>query len=225
MRILNTRRPGTRSGFSLVELTVAVALLAIVLTAVLILGSTTSSAVTTGTVSSDVDTVLGRTLERVSRELVVTGLGVLQPDPLPPFGSEVLDYQKPVGVSSGVALWSNRHRIGFEYENGEIDDGLDNNHNGLADEGVVFWTQDVNLPTERRVVFCHSVREYLEGEQANGLDDNGNGLTDERGFCVVRQGETLIVRVTIERRGAKGRRFTQTLTTSVKPRNSQGAAP
>jgi prepilin-type N-terminal cleavage/methylation domain-containing protein len=230
--IIRTRRasagfsPRPSAGFSLVELSISIALLALVLASVSLLGSTTSAAVSSGALASDVEIVLGRALGRVSRELVVTGTNVLLPDPLAPIGSETIDYQKPVGVSSGAAIWGNRARIALEYESGEANDGLDNTGNRLADECVLTWTLDVGLPTEQRVVLCHSVREYLEGETPNNVDDNGNGLIDERGFCVVREGEALILRLTIERVDVKGRRVTQTLETSVKPRNSpQGGAP
>ena len=231
MRPRNTRHtPSAGSspsaGFSLVELTISVALLGLVLTAVSLLGSTTSAALGSGALASDVEMVLGRALGRVSRELVVTGTNVILPDPLAPIGSETIAYQKPVGVSGGVALWGNRASIDLEYESGEANDGIDNTGNRLADEGVLVWTLDVGLPTEQRVVLCHSVREYLEGETPNGVDDNGNGLIDERGFCLVREGEALVLRLTIERVDIKGRRVTRTLETSVKPRNSpKGGAP
>jgi hypothetical protein len=89
--------------------------------------------------------------------------------------------------------------VRFDYEEGELDDGADNNGNGLVDEGCLFWTRDVGEPSEKTHVIARGVREYLEGEEPNLDDDNGNGLEDERGFCLERVGEALVIRLTLER--------------------------
>jgi hypothetical protein len=68
-------------------------------------------------------------------------------------------------------------------------------------------------------VLTHWVRELLEGEEENGIDDNGNGLVDERGFCVERFGETLVVRLTLQRADAEGHLLTRTAVTSTRVRN------
>jgi hypothetical protein len=107
----------------------------------------------------------------------------------------------------------------LELETGEQDNGLDDNGNGLVDEGVIVWTENPGLVDERRVIRSHWVREYLEGELPNGLDDNGNGLRDERGLCFSIEGDVLTIRITLERRDDDGRIHTKTVQTSVRVRN------
>ena len=108
--------------------------------------------------------------------------------------------------------------LSFEYEIGELDDGLDNNGNGLIDEGRLVLTENAGLTNDRRVI-TRWVAELLEGELDDGLDNNGNGLVDEPGFLVERIGESLIVRVTLQKRDAEGRLMTRTARTSVRLRN------
>ena len=95
------------------------------------------------------------------------------------------------GLASRLGPWLTQgQRFEFVYDPDEVDDGQDNNGNGLIDEGRIVWTRNVGAPDERSVVLCHQVREYLEGEVPNGLDDNGNGLVDEKGLSFERNGET-----------------------------------
>ena len=109
--------------------------------------------------------------------------------------------------------------IAFEYETGEIDDGRDNNRNGLVDEGVVVLLRDAGGANEQRVVLCHGVRERLEGELVNGLDDNGNGLVDEKGFCLQWVDGVLALWLSIELIDGNGMHEVRTLQTSVRIRN------
>jgi hypothetical protein len=214
-----------RSGFGLIDLMIAVLVLGLLFGSIAAVGRTSTQVYRTGTVSVDVDARLRRTMDRIVRELISSGLHVLVPDPQPPIGSETLDYLQSAGVASGAILWGEPRRIAFEYELGEVDDGIDNNGNGSIDEGAVVLTIDVGGPNERRVVLCHGVREYLEGEVPNGLDDDGNGLRDEKGLSFSVEGGHLAVRLTVERRDEDGRPITRTIETSVKPRNSREVEP
>ena len=73
---------------------------------------------------------------------------------------------------------------------------MDNNGNGIVDEGLIALITDPGGAAERREVLARFVAARLEGEEENGLDDNGNGLVDERGFSLVREGRLLEVRIT-----------------------------
>lgn len=59
-------------------------------------------------------------------------------------------------------------------------------------------------------------------ELANAADDNGNGLIDERGFFLERAGETVIVRLMLQRRTADGAFLDRTSQTSMRLRNRLG---
>lgn len=154
---------------------------------------------------------------RVSSELLASGAPGA-PLPVAPLSAEGIEYRKSTGVVNGTVVWTAPHRIELQLEQGELDDGLDNNGNGLVDERVVVWTRELD-GVEQRTVLCHGVRELLEGEVENGLDDNGNGLIDEAGLCFEPVGERLLIRLSLERLDAAGRPFTRTLETQVRPRN------
>ena len=107
----------------------------------------------------------------------------------------------------------------LDYQEGEVDDGLDNNGNGLADEGVLLWTRDLGGAGESTHVICRGVREYLQGEEPNLDADTDNGLEDEPGYCLERVGETLVIRLTLERQVSDAGIQQRTIETSVKLRS------
>jgi hypothetical protein len=159
------------------------------------------------------------TIERMVIELSTVGLETVAPDPLPGVGCDGIQYLQATGMKDGVIEWTPLRRLAFEYEVGETNDGLDNNGNGLVDEGRIVLTEDVGRPGERSHVLTRWVRELSDGEEQNGLDDNGNGLVDERGFFLERIGETLVVRLTLQKLSAEGNLMSRTARTSVRLRN------
>lgn len=214
-----SRRAARTRGLTLVELMIAMTTLAVVLGAVALAASSGNNAFQTGHAVSTLETQAQRTVDRVIEELREAGRLGLVPDPQPPFGSATLDFQCNAGWGGAAVVWDDLTRIAFELMPGENDDGIDNNRNGLVDEGCVAWRRDPGLPDEQRVVFCSYVREYLEGELPNGLDDNGNGLIDERGLCFEANGDTVIVRLTLERMDAEGQLITRTVESAITLRN------
>ena len=115
--------------------------------------------------------------------------------------------------------WSNQHRLAFEYDTGEVDDGVDNDGDGLADEGNLVLRRNDGLANEVRIVLCRGVAELFEGELANGIDDNGNGVVDEAGFNVHRVGDVLTIRLTVQDALGQGVILTRSLETSSRLRN------
>jgi len=110
-------------------------------------------------------------------------------------------------------------RIAFQNHPSDPDDGIDNNGNGLVDEGQVILMRNVGLANETTTVIVPWVREFTEGEIANGNDDNGNGLIDERGLSFELVGQTLNIRITLERLDSDQRPLVRTVETSVRLRN------
>jgi prepilin-type N-terminal cleavage/methylation domain-containing protein len=152
-----------RRGFTVIELTISVAILGLVLTSVALLGMSSQRAYRTGAAGADLEVDLRRALDHLVQEFMRSGEAVLLPDPAEGVGASDVTYQKAVGVAGGATSWSTPFRVRFEYEEGELDDGLDNNGNGLADEGRVVWTRDVGGINEATHVICRGVRELLEG--------------------------------------------------------------
>lgn len=204
-----------RGGYSLVELALATAILTIVLGSLTLFGRRSAQALRSGTAQADLDARLRNTVVRVTRELLPSGFRVL----VPAATADRVDYRKADSVANGTLVWGVPQRLAFEYEAGELDDGLDNNQDGFVDEGMVVWTIDPGQPGELRTVLCHGVREHPQGEIENELDDNGDGLVDERGLSFEREGEALRIRLTLEGRDPEGRALVRTLETGLQPRN------
>ena len=110
-------------------------------------------------------------------------------------------------------------RIALEYQTGEVNDGVDNNGNGVADEGTLVLYRSWGLADQRRVVLCRWVGEYAAGETGNGADDNGNGLADERGLRFSRVGDVITISLSLERPDSNARALVRTVTTSIWLRN------
>jgi hypothetical protein len=210
-----------RAGFSLVELAVSAAILFLVLTGVAVVSSASDRAYRTGTTTAQLEEQAATAVDRIVAELSIAGIDTFAV--LPPTGKAVkdLEYEKAVGYVDGDVIWTGPRWLRLELEAGELDDGLDNNHNGLVDECQVVLTEELGAADERRLVLTRWVSELAVGELANLIDDNGNGLIDEPGFCVVRSGETFAVRLSLQRRDAGGRLLSRSAATSTRVRNRQ----
>ena len=212
-------RSGAARGTTLVETMIAVLILGGVLGSFALVGNSSRRAYGTEVTGSELEAQASRTVERIAQEFILSSPGTLVPDPAQGVGADNVTYLKAVGAPGGVVAWSNTFRLRFEYETGEVDDGVDNNGNGAIDEGRVVWTANVGTPQERSVTWCHWVREYLEGEVFDLADNNGNDLDDESGLTFERVGDYLAIRLTLERPDPEGRLLRSTVETSVKMRN------
>lgn len=207
------------AGFTLIELMIAMSIFAVIVGGVLMMGRASDRAYRTGAVVASTEFQASRAMEQIVADVQGAQLESLSPDPLAGLGASAVDYVVATGLQNGELVLTPLRRLRFEYEAGELDNGLDDNGNGLVDEGMVVLVHDVGGPDELRLVLTHWVRERLEGELDNGIDDNGNGLVDEPGFLVERQGETLTVRLTLERLDPERRVMTRTAETAVHMRN------
>ena len=211
-------RKNARTGFSLVEMLIGVTIAAILATSATMAAAESYVAFKTANINSSLESNLRRSMDRVVRELMATGMDSIFPavdtDP-----QDDIVFSEIIDVTDGVLTWGNPKRLAFEYEEGELDDGVDNNGNGLVDEGVLVLTRNDGQANEARIVICHGVSELLEGEEENGEDDNGNDLDDEPGFCVLEEGNVLTIRLTLEQASDQVDRIQRTLITSIRLRN------
>ena len=217
------KQTDTQAGFSLVEMVVAVSIFFLVIAGVSIVGDASDRAYRTGTTTAQLEAQAAQAIGRIVAELSIAGIDTFVTPPTAGIPSAQLEYLKAVGLVDGEVQWTPLRRLRREYEAGEIDDGLDNNGNGLVDECCVVLTENLGLSDERRLVLTRWVPELLVGEVANGVDDNGNGLVDEPGFCVERAGEAFVVRLSLQRRDAHGRLLNRTASTSTRIRNRESS--
>jgi hypothetical protein len=214
------RPPGAAraGGFSLVEVLISMAMLAGLLGTLLTVVSTGSSAARVGMARQSLEGAARRTLDRLANELVSAGLETLDPDPVTPWGSSTLTFQTIEGFD-GEIVWGTPSAFGLALEEGELDNGKDDNGNGLVDERALVYTRDPGGASELATLWVHGVRELGEGELDNGEDDNGNGLEDEEGLSFVHTGGRLLIRLTLEELDTEGNSLVRTVETSVRLRN------
>lgn len=207
----------SRGGFTLVEAVIASALALLLLSSAVLAARGGMGAFRATQDASDAEARVRRALDRVVIELMSAGVSELLPDPSTDFGGSNFQFRRAVGLDGTAPVWGPTSSLAFEYGPGESDDGVDNDGNGLVDDGILVLTRDVG-GDEQRIVLCRGVRELLEGETADGDDDNGNGVIDEAGFNVRRVGTVLFVRLSVEEPVETGT-IIRTLETSVRPRN------
>jgi len=206
-----------RAGFTLVELAIAVALFLLLMSSAIVAARGGMEAFRSSQDLSDLETRARRALDRAVFELLPVGGTELSPDPEGQFGTDALEFRQAVGLAGTAPVWGERRSLSLQLAPGELDDGLDNDGNGLVDDGELVLVRDVG-GAEQRIVLCRGVRELAEGEAPNGDDDNGNGVVDEAGFNVHRVDNVLFVRLTLEEPVPTGS-ILRTLETSVRIRN------
>lgn len=197
---VSSRTRAANQGFTLIELAITMGIAGLVLGSLARVLDSSKNTYGRGSAVAQVQNDARRTLDRVSAELENGGFGTLLPNPV---GVAVDDlvFQAATGIdgATGALLFGNSSRLRFVYETGEMNNGLDDDSDGLVDEGCLVFTRNYLLAGEVRVILAHGVAELLEGETANGADDNGNGFADEPGFCITRTGNLLQVRLTLIR--------------------------
>lgn len=213
------KRISRRGGFTLVEFSVSLLVLSSFLGAAILVTRSGSKAVDQTRVSTELEMRIRRALERSADELMSTGRSVLFPDPTGDEGSETLDFRRATGLAGSNVTWGELCALAFEYEEGELDDGVDNNGNGLVDEGVLVLTRNKGAADARRVVLAHGVSEWGLGEEPNNADDDGNGVEDEMGFNVQREDDLLFLRLTLEAVDGDDNLVQREMTTTVRLRN------
>lgn len=208
----------TRAGFTFVEALIALSLLAVMFLAVAQTSSRASDAFDEGSADHILSTSTHRALERMARSIELSDGSILAGAIATDFGTDLVTFQVPVDFVAGVVVmrpW----QILAEREPGELDDGLDNDGDGLVDELRVVEVLDAGTPDERRNVLLGGVTELFAGELANDADDNGNGLIDERGLSFSSDGNVVTLRLSVQRRGEGGRVLSKTAETAVRLRN------
>ncbi len=209
-----TRR--TRGGFTIVELVIAAAALSLLLGAMGVVQMRSRDASRVSVAQEEIESECRRNLDRVAEELEGVGHSLLFPDPSTSFGTSSLTYQHPSNVSNaGVVTWDSPRHLQLQLAAGEIDNGLDDNGDGLVDERALVLTRDFGTVNARSVTICSGIPELAGGETVNAIDDNGNGLVDEAGFNINRIGDLLTVRLTLEKPMGKGQIASSTLQTSI----------
>lgn len=213
------RPRAARAGFTSIEVLIGAVLMASLLLVAGLATDRCMSLFRQRRAAQVVGSSANRLLQRVAGELAFARRGTLQPAALETQGSSSILYNKCLGVSAGAVQWSSVFTLRWELDTGEADDGLDNNGNGLVDEGLLALIENEGLASERRVVLGHGLCEFMPGETFDGADEDADGLIDERGACFSIAGDVLSVRIGQQGIGPDGRPITRVVETSVFIRN------
>jgi len=189
-----------RAGFTLIELLIAMSLVGLVMGSALAITLAGQGALRTTSMLVDSNSKARRALERTVEELQRAGPDMV-PDLTGVDGSDTVNFVQIIDIVAGVPIWSPTMRIERLPAAEDPADGIDNDGDGVIDEGDLVLTRNVGLLNQYSTVLCTNVRRLAEGEIANGVDDNGNGLADESGFNVQRATDLLTIRICIEEPG------------------------
>jgi hypothetical protein len=226
------RRSGrARRGASLVEILISVTVVLLLLGLVAESVSTSRGAYGQGMSSAAVEALARRTVDALAMRFTgASASSVRIDDPAPPPAANVItwiDWQTVEGYAGG-ALLAPRSRLQLELHPGELDDGLDNNGDGMVDECRLVFVPDV-VGGGAAVGLAGFVTRYGEGELGNGVDDDGDGAVDEPGLGLawdpVEPGATgdrggrLQLQLTLERASGAQTRIQRTVGTSVRVRS------
>jgi prepilin-type N-terminal cleavage/methylation domain-containing protein len=209
-----------RAGFTLVEIAIAATIVGLILGAVGMFQSTSQKSSNSMIAHADVERRGDRALKEVMDALRDAGVHTLTPDPTTAFGTNTILFRSPTAVAAnGDVTFSAPTRIELRLDDGELDNGIDDNDDGVIDERALVITRGIGTAQQRAVTVCHGIAELAEGETANGLDDNGNGLVDESGFCVRRVGDLFFLYITLDSRTRQGERIQYSTSTALALRN------
>ncbi|MBI3269571.1 MAG: hypothetical protein HYZ53_11160 [Planctomycetes bacterium] len=194
------RRPGAEvrqrtGGFTLLEAVLAVFLLAGSIAASLQVLTCAQNTLESETVAAGLDAEGLRLVEQMMHELRQAGRSTLVP--ASPADSRSLSFLMNAGFDGSRIVWSRPTTYACALEDGEVENGRDDNGNGLIDEGVVVRTDGDRTPVV--------LGRFLE---TNGL-----------AFSLEPDGGSLAISIRLARRTSKGELLRRTATVTVAFRN------
>ncbi len=204
-------RPGSRrrAAFTLIELMIALVLVALIAGNVYSVMGGTSRALGERNAEFEADVQAQRTLDRISMALVGSYEKSLYFTQESPGSQSTLHYQESLGMQdvdgNGIPemVLGDPMQIGLTSKTG----------------GDVAWSQNPGSPEQTRVVWAKHVPGFAAGELPNGIDDNGNGLIDEAGLAFVKEGRSVRILLTLRRPDGRGGIIERHLETTVTCRN------
>ncbi len=196
-----------RSGFTLLEMSVALVLLVLVLGNVYSLLRRSSKALGAQNSAFDVDTQAQRAMDHITMAIVGASESTLTnksggSPSVAPFSMDAMLYKESLGVQDGQMVSSPQQRIEFTNTTGEVT-----------------WIENPGTAEEKRVVWSKNIPPFLQEEIANSIDDNHNGIIDETGLSFVKDGKSITVYLTVKRTTPDGHIYEKKLQDTVTCRN------
>lgn len=193
-------RARANSGWTTIEVLIASVLAVVVVGKVALVMDSSFDASAEQSADMFLDDKTEQVLDQIALAIMGSDRGTLLPT-IDDVHSSGIKYKFSMGLEGGEVVWSDQEEIELE---------------GAAD---VVWKANPDKDDERRAVWTGLVRPLLEGEIPNGVDDNGNGLIDENGLSFVLDGDSVLIRLTLEREDTDGRIVNRTVEARVTCRN------
>jgi len=191
-----------RSGFTVLEMMIAVTILTLVMAGATGMVKTAGGAFRTGSERLVIENQGNRAMERIVNSIRLADRVSVEAVAGPPFGSTEVDFQRNLGLQGQMTAWSDPESIRY-----------------VPAEQSIEWVRDPNLPDEKVFQRCGRVAAMAEGETINMIDDNGNGLIDEPGFCLCFIDGRLEVFLTLEQVDSAGQMVRRSWSTTLRSRN------
>lgn len=200
---MKPRTTKRNSGFTLLEMMVALALLVIVVANVYTLLKQSTQSLGGQKLAFDIDTQARRTMDRITLAIIGASEASLMLPTSEPYSTSELNFRSNLGLQGGVMVESDPQRIARTDAQG----------------GEVSWIENPGTPNEKHIIWSKYVPPFLDGELYNGVDDNGNHLIDETGLSFVKEGKSVTIYLTLKRQMPDGTSVTRKLTDTVTCRN------
>lgn len=201
MKRCSNRMRGS-AGFTVLEIVIALTILAMVAANVLMVERSSTKAFEAGTSMSSLDMQLERTMDRIALALMAARKDSLAPGSAAPLWDKQVTFDQSKGFEDGAEVIGDTERIEL-----------------ISGPEQIVWKQRPDTLDERKVVWTNWVREYFKDETLNGVDDDLNGLTDEAGLSFTVDGNRVTIRLTLEREGPNHTMLKRTQETTVTCRN------
>lgn len=200
---MNPRTSKRNSGFTLLEVMVALVLLVLVVGNVYTLLKQSTKSLGGQNLAFDIDTQARRTMDRITLAIVGASEGSLVLPTSTPYSTSELNFKSNLGLQGETMVESDPQRIARTSDQG----------------GEVSWFENPGTANEKHVIWSKNVPQFLDTEVYNGIDDNGNHLIDETGLSFVKEGKSVTVHLTLRRQLPDGTFITRTLEDTVTCRN------
>jgi hypothetical protein len=174
------------------EVMIAVAILSILIVVVYSILGRSQRSFQTGVKLADLQERARIVLDRMANELRLSAASEIATSTVN--GTSAISFRMNEGFSAGQILWSTQVIYQFQFEPGEFDNGLDDNNNGLADEGIIVRVKDA-----QSIVLT---RDVLKG-----------------GIAFTVTGDRIDIQLTLTARDEGGRPLSAVLRTSTALRN------
>ncbi len=155
------------SGFTIVELLIALTIFGLIGINVAMVSRTSSKATESDMFRQLLDSELDLTLERIRLALMAAAADNVYPQIPAPLSENHIDYSTSVGVQNGKLVLGEPERIRWLQS---------------GNKGRVTWTTGVGQKDESEIQWSSNVPVLQDKEIVNERDDNMNGLVDEPGL-------------------------------------------